>query len=221
MSSEYPTLGALLRGVRKRNGWTVKEMSVRSGIPESTLSKVEHDRLTLTYDKLVQLSQRLGLQMSDLFAVNGEGQETAANSRRSLGTMDRSVRVETANYDYHYLCTEIRKKRMIPVFVKVRAHSIDEFGDYVRHAGEEFIFVVKGAVEVHTEFYDPVLLSEGEALYIDAAMGHAYLAAEGLDEALILGVMASGEDDQMTTLLDLHNEMKDTGSRTKRKRTTR
>ena len=34
-------------------------MSERSGIPVSTLSKVEHDRLTLTYDKLLQLSQKL------------------------------------------------------------------------------------------------------------------------------------------------------------------
>jgi transcriptional regulator with XRE-family HTH domain len=49
----------LVRSLRARNGWTLKEMSERTAIPVSTLSKVEHDRLTLTYDKLVQLSQRL------------------------------------------------------------------------------------------------------------------------------------------------------------------
>jgi len=37
-------------------------MSGRTDIPVSTLSKVEHDRLTLTYDKLVQLSQRLNIR---------------------------------------------------------------------------------------------------------------------------------------------------------------
>ncbi len=51
----------------RRNDWTLKEMSERTGIPLSTLSKVEHDRLTLTYDKLLQLSQRLNMRMSDLF----------------------------------------------------------------------------------------------------------------------------------------------------------
>src|SRR3954470_9395939 len=63
-----PTLGGLLRSLRSRNGWTLKEMSKRTGIPLSTLAKVEHDRLTLTYDKLQQLSERLKIRMSDLFA---------------------------------------------------------------------------------------------------------------------------------------------------------
>ncbi|MBN8841916.1 MAG: helix-turn-helix transcriptional regulator, partial [Sphingomonadales bacterium] len=39
-----PTLGAVMRGIRSRNGWTLKQMSAKSGIPVSTLSKVEHDR---------------------------------------------------------------------------------------------------------------------------------------------------------------------------------
>ena len=43
-----PTLGQVMRGIRSRNGWTLKEMSEQSGIPVSTLSKVEHDRLTLS-----------------------------------------------------------------------------------------------------------------------------------------------------------------------------
>lgn len=51
MMTEHPTLGSLMRGLRTRNRWTLKEMSAHSGIPVSTLSKVEHDRLTLTYDK--------------------------------------------------------------------------------------------------------------------------------------------------------------------------
>ena len=77
MASSVPTLGALLRGVRNREGWTLKQMSEKSGIPVSTLSKVEHDRLTLTYDKLYQVAQRLGMRMSELFA---ESSDEAARS---------------------------------------------------------------------------------------------------------------------------------------------
>ena len=68
MKTRHPTLGSLLRGLRKRNGWTLAEMSGHTDIPVSTLSKVEHDRLTLTYDKLLQISQRLIIRMSELFA---------------------------------------------------------------------------------------------------------------------------------------------------------
>ena len=51
----------------RRRGWTLREMSERTDIPVSTLSKVEHDRLTLSYDKLVQLSQKLDIRIADLF----------------------------------------------------------------------------------------------------------------------------------------------------------
>ncbi len=72
MASAPPTLGLLLRKLRGRHGWTLKQMSENSGIPLSTLSKVEHDRLTLTYDKLFQVSQRLGIPISELFAEGGQ-----------------------------------------------------------------------------------------------------------------------------------------------------
>jgi len=201
---EQPTLGRLMKGLRARHGWTLKEMSERSGIPMSTLSKVEHDRLTLTYDKLLQLSQRLRIRMSELFAEPSETEEAPVTGRRSIGHVDRAVRVTTSNYDYHYLCTELRRKRMIPVIATIRAKSLEEFGDLVRHSGEEYVYVLAGRIEVHTEFYDPVLLNEGESIYIDSNMGHAYLAAPGCEEATTLAVCSSADEDLMTSLLGLH-----------------
>ena len=206
MPSNNPTLGALLRGLRAREGWTLKEMSAKSGIPVSTLSKVEHDRLTLTYDRLQQLSRRLGMRMSELFAESQDEAPPAVTARRSVGDKERSVRVETANYDSYYLCTELRRKRMIPVITTIRAKTSEQFGELVHHTGEEFIFVLKGRIVVNTEFYDPVTLGEGEFIYIDSTMGHAYLVAEGCDEAEVLGVMSSSDEELMQSLMSLHDE---------------
>jgi transcriptional regulator with XRE-family HTH domain len=202
------TLGTLLRGLRDREGLTLKQMSEKSGIPVSTLSKVEHDRLTLTYDKLQQLAQRLGMRMSELFAEEEASAPQAVMARRSLGDVDRAIRVQTPNYEYFYLCTELRGKRMIPVITKIRAHSAEQFGDLVRHAGEEYIFVLKGRVVVNTEFFDPVVLEAGQSIYLDSSMGHAYLAAEGCDEAEVLGVMSSEDEELMKALLDIHEDQK-------------
>ncbi|MDT9599712.1 helix-turn-helix domain-containing protein [Sphingosinicella rhizophila] len=207
MSKSQPTLGKLLRTLRSRNGWTLKQMSDHSGIPVSTLSKVEHDRLTLTYDKLLQLSQRLGIRLSDLFAENEEGHSGPVTARRSFGRIDQAVQVMTANYDYHYLCTELRRKRMIPLVTKIRAKSMEEFGDLVRHSGEEYIYVLDGRVEVQTEFYDPVVLGPGESMYLDSQMGHAYLAAEGCREATVLAVCSSPEEAYMNWLTDIRDSM--------------
>ena len=201
--SGHPTLGRILRELRDHRGWTLKEMSERSGIPVSTLSKVEHDRLTLTYDKLLQLSQKLSIRMSELFA-EGESTEETITARRSIGRQDASVRVTTHNYDYYYLCTELRRKRMIPVLTRIRATSLGEFGDLVRHSGEEYVHVLEGSILVHTEFYDPIVLNTGEGIYIDSNMGHAYVAAEGCDEALVLGVCSSSDEGLMSSLMTIH-----------------
>ena len=201
-----PTLGRLLRSLRTRNDWTLKEMSKRTGIPLSTLAKVEHDRLTLTYDKLLQLSERLKIRMSDLFAEPSEGPEPAVTARRSIGRLDRAIRVNTPNYDYYYLCAELRRKRMIPILTRIRAKSVGEFGELVHHAGEEYIFVLEGRVEIHTEFYDPIVLEAGESIYIDSNMGHAYVAAEGCEQATVLGVCSSADEGLMESLLELHGD---------------
>ena len=205
---QHPTIGSLLRALRTRNEWTLKEMSQRCGIPLSTLSKVENDRLSLTYDKLLLISQRLNLRMSELFAEADAAPEPAVTARRSIGRMEDAVRVTTPNYDYFYLCPELRRKRMIPVLTKVRAKSLEEFGDLVRHSGEEYIHVLEGRAEVHTEFYDPIVLEAGESVYIDSNMGHAYIAAEGCDEALLLGVCSSSDEQLMESLMHIHDEVK-------------
>src|SRR3546814_16191070 len=88
--TDPPTLGAVMRGIRSRSGWTLKEMSAKSGIPVSTLSKVEHDRLTLSYDKLQHLSPRLNIRMSDLFAEGSEAPAPRAPGRRRTGTIGRA-----------------------------------------------------------------------------------------------------------------------------------
>jgi transcriptional regulator with XRE-family HTH domain len=205
MKTRHPTLGSLLRSLRLRNRWTLKEMSERSSIPVSTLSKVEHDRLTLTYDKLVQLSQRLNIPISELFADAGAA-EPAVTARRSIGHVEDAVRVNTKNYDYYYLCPELRKKRMVPILTRIRAKSAEEFGALVHHSGEEYIYVLKGVIKVLTEFYDPVVLSVGESIYIDSNMGHAYVTGEGCDEATVLGMCSSTDESLMESLLSLHGD---------------
>lgn len=213
MKTRHSTLGSLLRSLRLRNRWTLKEMSQRTSIPVSTLSKVEHDRLTLSYDKLVQLSQRLNIRISELFADPVAGAvEPAVTARRSIGHIEDAVRVNTKNYDYYYLCPELRKKRMIPILTRIRAKSAEEFGALVHHSGEEYIYVLKGGIKVLTDFYDPVVLNVGESIYLDSNMGHAYVTAEGCEEATVLGVCSSTDESLMESLLSLHGDVESPGA---------
>ena len=168
-------------------------MSRHTGIPASTLSKVEHDRSTLTYDKLVRLSKCLDVRVSEFFVDRSAIDERTVTARRSIGVLANAKCVNTKNHDYYYLCPELRRKRMIPILMRVRADSAGESRDLVRHTGEEFVYVLEGCINVVTEFYGPVILDVGESIYIDTNMGHAYLTAEGCDEATVLALRSSAE----------------------------
>ena len=189
------TLGSLMRSLRARYGLTLKEMSERIGVPFSTLAKVEHDRLTLTFDKLQTIGDRLGLRMSELLANSKDAPPAYANSRRSVATLASALPVKTPNYDHFYLSPELRQKDMIPIYTRLRARSLEEFGDMVRHNGQEFFYVLEGRVDVHTEFYDTVTLETGQAVYIDSRMGHAYLIADGCDQALVICVCSATQEE--------------------------
>jgi hypothetical protein len=98
------------------------------------------------------------------------------------------------------MCPDLRNKRMIPIFGRPRARTLEEFGELVRHAGEEFIFVLTGRVEVHTEFYEPVIVESGQCMYIDSGMGHAYLLAPGCDEASAVSGCTSDDVELLNSL---------------------
>ena len=97
-----PALGSVLRDIRNRRGWTLKETSARVGIAVSSLSKIENNRLTLTYDKLLELSRNLDVPISELF-MQVEPPEQPVTGRRSIGREEDSARVSKPGFDRYYL----------------------------------------------------------------------------------------------------------------------
>jgi transcriptional regulator with XRE-family HTH domain len=198
--SDQPKLGECLKALRRRHGWTLQDVSTKTGVAVSTLSKVENDQMSLTYDKLLQISEGLGINLAELLATP-TGAE-AAMARRSVSQPGEGLLQVTPSYDYLYLCTEIQRKRMVPVIARVKTRTLAEFGPLVRHSGEEFIYVLEGAIEVHTEHYAPVRLDKGGSIYIDSTMGHAYVAV-GEGDASVMAVCSSPEPDLEGTLRSL------------------
>ena len=65
---------------------------------------------------------------------------------------------------------------MNPILGTVHARRIEGPEDYARHEGEEFVYVLSGAVEVYFETGEMVKLAKGDSLYFDSRVGHAYIS---------------------------------------------
>ncbi|WP_298916895.1 XRE family transcriptional regulator [uncultured Algimonas sp.] len=168
-------LGRSLKALRAANGWSLAEVSRRTSISISTLSKVENGLLSLTYDKLIGLSEGLDVDVSVFFNKAGINPDPTPLGRRSLDDIGGGEIIDTPNYQYRYLHTDLSNKQLIPVIVEHTTRTIEDFGPLVKHTGEEFVHVLSGRIEVHTELYAPKILGPGESVYIDSNMGHAYL----------------------------------------------
>jgi transcriptional regulator with XRE-family HTH domain len=192
--SRNSRLGSALKALRQRKGWTLTEMSKRTGFSITTLSRVENNHASLTYDKLDQLCERLGIDISELFAPASGAGDGVGNitGRRSINRLGEGHLVPTRNYEYRYLSTDVMQKKFIPILGQPNARSLEEFGDLVRHSGEEFVFVIEGEIEVRTNLYAPFTLVAGESAYLDSAMGHAYLR-KGTGPARVLAICSASE----------------------------
>jgi transcriptional regulator with XRE-family HTH domain len=170
--------GAALKALRRQHGWTLAEVSRLTGLPTSTLSKIENDKMSLTFDKLARISAGLRVDIAALFSGdNGADNQIEASGRRSIARAGQGKAIETQNYSHLYPAWELLNKSIIPIVAELHARSLEEFGELIRHPGEEYAYVLEGEVDLYTSLYATVRLKTGDSIYFDSAMGHAYIAA--------------------------------------------
>jgi len=179
-------MGERLRQIRKDKHMTLSEVADRSGLAVSTVSKVERGLMALTYDRFNQLAQGLDADIAELFSEQGE--RFAPRSFAVARSGEYRLH-ETENYTYEMLFPEVWRKAMTPMMGTLKAHHRLRFDRFVRHPGQEFLFVLEGRVRVHLEDREPVDLQTGESIYFDSTRGHLYAAA-GDEDARILVVCA-------------------------------
>src|SRR5579862_7240127 len=170
--------GAVLKALRRKRGWTLADVSKRTGLPVSTLSKIENDRMSPTFDKLARISTGLQIDIATLFGGDSATDaQPDASARRCIVRAGEGKAIETKNYSHLYPAWDLLNKRIIPIVAELHARSLEEFGELIRHPGEEYAYVLEGEIDLYTDLYAPVRLKVGDSIYFDSGMGHAYIAA--------------------------------------------
>lgn len=187
--------GPHLRSLRRNASLTLKAVAERAGLAVSTISKIENDRMSPTYDVLLKLSKGLAVDLVTLMVGAERAPVEAPAGRLDVTRAAERRAYPTGTYIYEPFAMRLTNRLMDPTFVHVTARSLDEFPDLVRHPGEECVYVISGAVEMHLEFYAPIRLEAGDSVYFDGRMGHAYVSVSEAD-AQILNICAGvGERD--------------------------
>ena len=203
-SKDSNLLGKRLRSLRAEHGWTLADVSRKTGISAGTLSKLENGQTSLNFTSVNKLAQGLGLPVSAM--TNPVPLPSSGMARRSLTRLGGGIRFETPDVDYEILCNDLSDQNHAYMQVVIKAHEVDELKEFRRHPGQEFLYVLEGKIELHTESYQPTLLDKGDSIMFDSSMGHKYVSKGEGDAVALIGMSLSEYVDVTDTLEVINNK---------------
>lgn len=175
-------LAERVRALRKERGWTLEQAAQAAGMARSTMSKIENGQMSPTVEALKKLAEGLGISVPQLFTPP---RSTGPGGRMTTtGAGDGEAHV-TTTYEHELLAQGLTRKAMLPYRARIRARRFEEFDGWVRHDGEEFLYVLTGAVRLYTEFYAPIDMKRGDSAYYDAQMGHNVISLSPEDATIL------------------------------------
>ncbi|MEP4035246.1 MULTISPECIES: helix-turn-helix domain-containing protein [unclassified Pseudophaeobacter] len=175
-------LGKMIRDARKEKGLTLEEAAKAAAIGRSTLSKIENNQTRPSFEIIRRLMQTLELETPQLFVQSAQ---SSISGRRDYTLSGRGEHQETKTYDHELLCTELTSKRMLPYISTIKARDVTEYESWVRHRGEEFMYVISGDLVLYTEHYRPLNMSAGDSVYYDSGMGHGCVSTSEEDAKVL------------------------------------
>ncbi|TKT74179.1 XRE family transcriptional regulator [Aquamicrobium sp. LC103] len=197
-------VGQMLARLRFENRWTLADVSKRTGVSISALSKIENNQSSPAYSVLVRLAEGLGIDFVDFLGSSSEQFATAARvvTRRNEGR-----RYATDMGVYEALATDLAAKSLQPMIIEIPYRHQSDRPVRSAHRGEEFVYVIEGDVMFHMEPYSPLTLSQGDSIYFDGSSAHGFSSLSDRP-ARILSVCLVGRGDVNASAIDKDTPVK-------------
>ena len=97
-------LGEKVRDIRLRHKWTLDEASKRAGLAKSTLSKIENEQISPSFDVVQKLAAGLGIDVPQLFVSSAQ---PLISGRRSVTLRGQGKPHPTRTYAHELLASEL------------------------------------------------------------------------------------------------------------------
>ena len=173
---EY-VIGMKIRTLRLKKKMGLVELGKHTGLSPALLSKIERGHLFPTLPTLLRIALVFGVGLEFFFSGAREKPLVAVIRKKDrIRLPDRPGGTEAA---YHFesldfSATERRFNSYLAEFSSISAEKLRQH----QHPGAEFVYVVTGSLSVHIGT-DEHSLNEGDSIYFDASVPHAYRRGRG------------------------------------------
>ena len=194
-------MGKRLRTLRRQRGWTLAEVSNRTGISVGTLSKFENSQTGLNFTSVNKLAT--GLQLPITALTDSSPQMTG---RRSITKLGGGLIFNSPDVDYEILCNDLSHQNQGYLKATIKCYDEREIKHFRSHPGQEFLYVISGQLKLITEYYEPTMLEPGDSIIFDSSIGHKYVSASKKNAVVLIGMSLSGFSDMTASLSSIVRE---------------
>ena len=181
-------LGEKVKNMRETRNLSIEDMAERAYLKEDGIKKIENGELIPGLTPLIKIARALGVRLGTFLddQQNIGPVITRKDEKKGVTRFSDKDNPDHSDLDFYSLAQNKSGRHMEPFMVDIYPSSEDNY-KLSSHEGEEFIYVMKGEVEI---IYgkDTYLLKEGESIYYDSIVKH-HVHSHGTEAAKILAVI--------------------------------
>ncbi|MDR0574802.1 MAG: XRE family transcriptional regulator [Tannerella sp.] len=183
-------IGEKIKGLREMKNISVEDMAERSSLTEEQIMRIEGNEDFPSLAPLIKIARVLGVRLGTFLDDQQElgpviCRRESLQCSEGIGFTNNAVR-KHKYMSYHALSTDKSGRHMEPFIIDVEPAKNADF-IFSTHEGEEFIYVIEGAIEINYG-KNTYILHEGDCIYYDSIVAH-HVHAENEKPAKILGVI--------------------------------
>lgn len=154
-----------IKQLRYEQGMTLKELSEKTELSVSFLSQIERGASSLAITSLKRIADAFGVKMIHFFEEDDDFHYVMKKEHQ------RPFKMESSDSTFIKLSGHFPERKLEPFIVKLKPRQKDV--ELVRHPGEEFFYILQGALIVRVED-EEYHLNEGETIHFPSTVPHMW-----------------------------------------------
>ncbi|WP_303723008.1 helix-turn-helix domain-containing protein [Malonomonas rubra] len=182
-------IGAKVRQLREAKEMSIEQLAAQSLCHADQIRQIEAGALIPSLTPLMELSRALGIRLGTLLddaPLESPVVYQVQESPNVIRFSGKDPQATSSNLDFYSMAAGKKDRHMEPFLIDVKPGSGDA-PPLSGHEGEEFIYVLSGAVQINygKTTYE---LEAGQSIYYDSVVPHD-VHAKGDQTAKILAVV--------------------------------
>jgi len=183
-------IGEKIKSIREMKNISITDMAERTDMTEEQIMRIEGNEDFPSLAPLIKIARVLGVRLGTFLDDQQElgpviCRKECLQCSDGIGFTNNAV-TKHKYMTYHALSTDKSGRHMEPFMIDVMPAEVADF-IFSTHEGEEFIYVIEGAIEINYG-KNTYQLSEGDSIYYDSIVAH-HVHAGDEKPAKILGVI--------------------------------